>query len=181
MLNWERVSEISLKVAKELARSWPVVEADDVHQEIMLHLVEQSGHLAQKADDENFIRRVARRVGNQAASREQNRRDLEDDQYYYTPSEARTALRSLIYTEDEISSLIGKKDDLSRCTIADNIVSARLDAEAGLKRLTERYRDVLTRLYILGLPAKDDAELRTGYRAIDALAVAMNSHLRAGR
>ncbi|MFF1908644.1 hypothetical protein [Kitasatospora sp. NPDC058218] len=180
-LDWKRIDEIALKVAKEMALKWPIVEADDVRQEIMLHVVEQAALVAKKADDEEFIRRLAWRVAKAHASKEQNYRDLVDDQYYYTPDEVRNTLRSFIYTDDEVSSMLGKKDDLSKCRISDNITSARLDASAGLKKLTDQYREVLMRLYIYGLPARSDGELRTGYRAVDALAIAMNSHIRTGR
>ncbi|MFD8088949.1 hypothetical protein [Streptomyces malaysiensis] len=179
-LNWDHVNDIALKVAKEMALKWPIVEADDVHQEIMVHMVEQSGYLEGKQDDE-FLRKVSWRVAKQYASKEQNYRDLMDDQYYYTPEEARNALRTFIYTDEEVSQLIGKKDDLSRCRISDNIMSARLDASAGLRKLNDRYREVLGRIFVEGLPARDDAELRMSYRAVDALAIAMNSHVRTGK
>ncbi|MFE4513788.1 hypothetical protein ACFRMQ_06255 [Kitasatospora sp. NPDC056783] len=177
-LDWERLNAIAHKVAREMALKWPVVEADDVRQEIMMHIVEQAEHVAKRADDDEFIRQLSWRVAKSYASREQNQRDLLDDQYYYTPEEARTALRSFLHTDEEISSLIGKKDDLTRCRISDNIFAARMDASAGLRKLTDRYREVLTRIYIQGLPPRDDAERRTSYRAADALAVAMNSHIR---
>jgi DNA-directed RNA polymerase specialized sigma24 family protein len=153
------------------------VEADDVHQEIMVHIVEQADYIAAKQDGE-FLRKVCWRAAKAYASKEQNYRDLTDDTYYYTPEEARAALRSLIYTDDEISGLVGAKDDLTQCRISDNILSARLDASAGLAKLTDRYRDVLLRTLVYGLPARSAAERRMSYRAADALAIAMNSHLR---
>ncbi|MFD4905017.1 hypothetical protein [Kitasatospora purpeofusca] len=180
-LDWDRLSEIAHKVAREISLKWPIVEADDVRQEIMVHIVEQVEHVAKKAGDDEFIRRLAWRVAKAYASKEQNYRDLLDDQYYYTPDEVRNTLRSFIYTDEEVSTMLGKKDDLSKCRITDNITSARFDASAGLKKLTDQYREVIARLYIYGLPARNDGELRTGYRAVDALAIAMNSHIRTGR
>ncbi|MFB8199414.1 hypothetical protein [Kitasatospora purpeofusca] len=177
-LDWDRLDGIAHKVAREISLKWPVVEADDVRQEIMVHMVEQAEHVAKKADDDEFIRQLSWRVAKSYASKEQNQRDLLDDQYYYTPDEARTALRSFLYTDEEISSLIGKKDDLTRCRISDNIFSARMDAATGLRKLTDRYREVLTRIYIQGLPPRDESERRTSYRAVDALAIAMNSSVR---
>ncbi|MFE9455958.1 hypothetical protein [Streptomyces californicus] len=180
-LNWDNINDIALKVAKEMALKWPIVEVDDVQQEIMLHVVEQAPYIAKRQDDGEFLRKVAWRVAKQYASKEQNQRDLMDGQYYYTPEEARNALRSFVFTDEEISGLIGKKDDLTRCRITDNIVSARLDATAAMRKLTDRYRDVLTRVFLYGIPPKDDAERKMSYRAVDALAIAMNSHIRTGK
>lgn len=180
-LNWDHINDIAQKVAKEMALKWPVVEAEDVQQEILVHMVEQASYIAQRQDDDEFLRKVAWRVAKQFASKEQNQRDLMDGQYYYTPEEARNALRTFIYTDEEVSGLIGKKDDLTKCRITDNIMSARMDATSAMRKLTDRYRDVLTRIFIYGLPPKDDAERKMSYRAVDALAIAMNSHLRTGK
>ncbi|MEU3825204.1 hypothetical protein AB0F36_07740 [Streptomyces sp. NPDC029080] len=181
-LNWDHINDIAAKVAKEMALKWPVVEAEDVQQEILVHMVEQANYIAKRQDDEEFLRKVAWRVAKQYASKEQNQRDLMDDQYYYTPDEARAVLRSLgLHTDEEISGLIGKKDDLTKTRISDNISSARIDAEAALKKMTDRYRAVLMKVFVYGLPPKDDAERKMSYRAVDALAIAMNSHLRTGK
>lgn len=177
-MDWGRFTAIAAKVAREMAAKWAIVETDDVHQEIMLHAVKQADYLATKQDDEEFLRKVAWRAAKRYGSRERNHRDLTDGQYYYTAEEARAALRSFAYTDEEIGAHLGAKDDLTQTRISDNIVSARLDATAALRKLTDTYRDVLTRLYVYGLPAKSDADRRTAYRASAALAIAMNSHLR---
>ncbi|MFJ8041185.1 hypothetical protein ACIRBX_11835 [Kitasatospora sp. NPDC096147] len=181
-IDWAKAASTAHKVAKDLASKWPIVEADDVAQEILKHALEQRALFEQKAGEdgfEEFFRKAAWRTAKAYAAREQNTRDTEDGQYYYTPEEARNALKSLVYTDAEISELIGKKDDLGRCRITDNITSARMDAERGLKRLNDRYREALTRIYVLGIPARDHAERLVANRAADALAIAMNGHIRA--
>ncbi|MFF4815303.1 hypothetical protein ACFY2K_12025 [Kitasatospora sp. NPDC001309] len=177
-MNWEKVIEISRKVAGELARKWPIVEADDVHQEIMLHMMEQRSHLEKRAEDFDFLRQVAWRAAKSYASREQMQKDLMDDQYFYTPDEVRSTLKSFVYTDEEIGEMIGKKDDLSRCRITDNITSARIDAGAALRKLKPEYRDAVTRAYIYGLPPTSPGEAKTAQRAVDALSTAMNAHIR---
>ena len=177
-LDWDYMNDLALKVAREIGSKWPIVEVDDVHQEIMLHLVVQQDLVSQRAGDEESLRRICWRAGKKYASKERNHFDLVDDQYYYTPEEARGALRSFIYTDDEIGNMIGLKDDLTRCRISDNILSARSDASLAIKKLTPKYQDVLMRVFVYGLPPRDKSEARTSYRASDALAVAMNSIVR---
>ncbi|MBD0739859.1 hypothetical protein BGM09_10565 [Streptomyces sp. CBMA29] len=179
-MDWERVNGIAQRVARDLAAKWEVVEVDDVHQEIMLHIAEQAEYIGPKSGDDEFVRKVCWKAGKSYASKEQNYRDLTDDRYYYTPDEARTVLKSFIYTDEEISSVIGREDDLSRCRITDNITSARIDASAGLQKLTDRYREVLLRVHVYGMPVRNDAERKMCNRAVDALAIAMNRNYRKG-
>ncbi|GCD99842.1 hypothetical protein [Embleya hyalina] len=181
MTNWEHINSIAAKVGREVAGKWPCVEAEDVHQEVMAHLVEHETRLSEHLADDDMVRKIAWVEGKRYASRERNAADLLDDQYYYTPSEARAAVVSFMYTDSEIGDMIGRKDDLSRCRITDNLVSARIDASIALATLNDGYRDVLMRVYARGLPPADDAERKRANRAIDALALAMNRTSRAGR
>ncbi|MFJ9900275.1 hypothetical protein ACIQPR_43795 [Streptomyces sp. NPDC091280] len=177
-LDWERLGELAGRVAREIAGKWAIVEADDVKQEILVHALEERHILARHQHDEELVRKIFWTSGRRYAAKERAYRDLMDDQYYYTPEEVRGVLRSFIYTDDEIGQSIGKKDDLTRCTVADNILSARMDASKAINKLSPDYRDLLMRQFVYGLPPQDDAEQRRGYRAVDALALAMNRHLR---
>ncbi|WP_055523423.1 hypothetical protein [Streptomyces graminilatus] len=180
-LDWERLGELAGRVAREIAGKWAVVEADDVKQEILVHALEERHILARYQHDEDLIRKIFWTAGRRYAAKERAYRDLMDDQYYYTPEEVRGVLRSFIYTDDEISTQIGKKDDLTRCTITDNIMSARLDASKSLNKLNPDYRELLMRQFVYGLPPADDAEKRRAYRAVDALALAMNRQIRTAK
>jgi hypothetical protein len=177
-LDWAKLSELAAKVGREIAQKWSIVEADDVQQEILLHVAEEAKTIARYQDDEDLMRRVMYNAGRRYAAKERAYRDLMDDQYYYTPEEVRGVLRTFVYTDEEVANLIGRKDDLTRCTITDNITSARIDASKAMPRLNKDYQEILLRLYVEGHPATDDAELRRGYRAVDALAAAMNRHIR---
>ncbi|AEW94019.1 MULTISPECIES: hypothetical protein [Streptomycetaceae] len=180
-LDWGQLSELAGKVAREIANKWCVVEVDDVKQEILLHAMEERRTLAEHAEDHEFIRKVFWNAGRRYAAKERAYRDLMDDQYYYTPDEVRTVLRTFVYTDDEIGDVVGKKDDLTRCVISDNIMPARLDAAAALPKLSNEYQELIQRLYVYGMPPVNDAERRRGYRAVDALALSMNRHIRTKR
>lgn len=179
--DWEPIIEIAGKVAWEIAEKWSVVEADDVKQEILEHLLRERKNLAPHFGDEEFVRKVCWTAGKRFAAKERSHYDLMDDQYWYTPDEVRTALRSFVYSDEQIGQVIGKKDDLTRARISDNIVTARADASKGLKKLSPGYQEVVERVFVCGLPPKDENERRAAYRAVDSLAQIMNRNIRTGR
>ncbi|MEU0158989.1 hypothetical protein ABZ154_09135 [Streptomyces sp. NPDC006261] len=179
--DWEPLIEIAGNVAVRLAEHWSVVEVDDVKQEILEHLLRERKSIAPHVHDENFMYRVCMVAGKRYASKERNHYDLLDDQYFYTPEEVRTALRSFIYSDEEIGQVIGKKDDLTRARISDNIVTARTDASKAIPKLSQGYQEAVQRVFIYGLPPKDDTEHRAAYRAVDSLTQIMNRNIRTGR
>lgn len=180
-IDWPPLIDLAEKISHEVSGKWSVVNSEDVKQEILLHAMEDKGAIAKAQGNEELLRRIFWTAGRRYAARERAYRDLMDDQYYYTPEEARMALRSFVYTDEELGQMIGAKDDLLQCRISDNLVSARMDAASSMKKLTKRHQEVLQRCFIYGLPARDPAERRMSYRAADALAAAMNRCLRASK
>ncbi|MBT2383893.1 hypothetical protein [Streptomyces sp. ISL-11] len=177
-LDWSYLADLAGRVARQIAEKWCVVETDDVKQEILLHALQERRHIEAAYGDESLLRKIFWTAGVRYAAKERAHYDLMDDVYFYTPDEARAALRSFLYTDTELGEMLGKRDDLLRCKVSDNLVSARIDATAGLKKLTPRYRDLAMRVYVYGLPPKDDAERKAANRAVDALTQAMNRHIR---
>lgn len=180
-IDWEALEPLAEKVAHEIAGKWQIVEADDVKQEILLHAYSEKHLIAEYQGNTEILRKVFWNAGRRYAAKERAYLDLMDDQYFYTPDEVRGVMRSFIYTDAEVSEQIGKKDDLTRCVITDNILSARLDAEKGIKRLNRDYQEVIMRLFVYGLTADNETDRKRGYRAIDALTAEMNRNIRTGR
>jgi DNA-directed RNA polymerase specialized sigma24 family protein len=180
-IDWEALEPLAEKVAREIAGKWQIVEADDVKQEILLHAYSEKHLIAQYQGNTEILRKVFWNAGRRYAAKERAYLDLMDDQYFYTPDEVRGVMRSFIYTDAEVSEQIGKKDDLTRCVITDNILSARLDAEKGIKRLNRDYQEVIMRLFVYGLTPDSETDRKRGYRAIDALTAEMNRNIRTGR
>ncbi|MFE8916843.1 hypothetical protein [Streptomyces globisporus] len=179
--DWEPLIETAGKVAGQIAEKWSVVEADDVKQEILEYLLRMRKALADHVHDEDFIYRVCMVAGKRYASKERGHYDLMDDQYWYTPDEVRIALKSFVYSDEEIGQVIGKKDDLTRSLISDNITSARTDATKAMGKLTQGQREAVQRLFVFGLPPKDENQRRAAYRAVDSLTQVMNRNVRTGR
>jgi hypothetical protein len=179
--DWEPIIAIAGKVAYEISEKWSVVEADDVKQEIMVHLLQERHIIEKHKDDTDLLRKICWNAGRRYAARERNHYDLMDDQYFYTPDEVRIALRSFVYSDEEIGQVIGKKDDLTQARISDNIITARMDASKGIQKLSQGYKEVVQRVFIYGLPPKDDNERRASYRAVDSLTQIMNRNIRTGR
>ncbi|MGW1231454.1 hypothetical protein [Streptomyces californicus] len=180
-IDWNALESLAEKVAREVAGKWSIVEPDDVKQEILLHAFQEKHVIAPLQSDTQTLRKIFWTAGRRYAAKERAHLDLMDDQYFYTPDEVRGVMRSFIYTDSEISQQIGKKDDLTRCVITDNIVSARIDAETAIQRLNADYQEVVLRLFVYGLPHADETDRKRGYRAIDALTAEMNRNIRTGR
>ncbi|MFI2031377.1 hypothetical protein [Streptomyces buecherae] len=154
------------------------MEKDDVKQEILTHAYAKRSIIEEHRDSEPFLWDFFKRAGIKYASKERDARDLEDGQYSYTPREARIALASFLYTDEELSERLGRQDDVLQCCVTDNIMSARMDASLALNRLPRASRDLLTRRYVQGLPLANDTERKAANRAVDALARQMNRDLR---
>ncbi|MEU0952830.1 hypothetical protein ABZ353_10880 [Streptomyces niveus] len=179
--DWEPLIKIAGKVAYEIAEKWSVAEADDIKQEILEHLLKERKNIAPHVNDEEFLRKVCWTAGKRYAAKERAHYDLQDDQYWYTPDEVRVALKSFVYSDEEIGQVIGKKDDLVRARISDNIVSARVDASKAIPRLSKGYQEAVQRVFIYGLPPVDESERRAAYRGVDSLTQIMNRNIRTGR
>jgi DNA-directed RNA polymerase specialized sigma24 family protein len=180
-IDWEPLTALAGKISDEIAAKWQIVERDDVKQEILLHAIQEQHIIAEYQGNEEVLRKIFYTAGRRYAAKERAYLDLMDDQYFYTPDEVRGVMRSFVYTDAEISEQIGKKDDLTRCVITDNILSARLDAEKAIKRLNRDYQEVVMRLFVYGLSSANDTDRKRGYRAIDALTAEMNRNIRTGR
>ncbi|MYX26026.1 hypothetical protein GTY75_04970 [Streptomyces sp. SID8381] len=180
-ISWEALDELAERIAREVTAKWQIVEQDDVKQEILLHALKEQRVIAQYQDNEEVLRKVFWNAGRRYAAKERAYLDLMDDQYHYTPDEVRGVMRSFIYTDAEVSEQIGKKDDLTRCTITDNIMTARMDAERCIQRLNPDYQEVIMRTFVYGMTPVNDADKKRGYRAIDALTAEMNRSIRTGR
>lgn len=179
--DWTPVIDTADKVARDIAEKWSVVDADDVKQEILTYLLENRREVPEYARDEELLRKICWTAGKRFASKERDHYDLMDDQYWYTPDEVRIALKSFVYSDEELGQVIGKKDDLVRSRISDNIVTARIDATKGLGKLSEGQQAAVQRVFVFGLPPRDETERRTAYRAVDALTQIMNRNIRTGR
>ncbi|MFD8018945.1 hypothetical protein ACFV6G_00750 [Streptomyces lavendulae] len=177
VVDWAHVADIADKAARSIASAWSVVEKDDVKQEILLHAYERRTYLEEHYDDQ-FLWAFCKKAGTQYASKERDARDVEDGKYYYTPEEAKNALSTFLYSDEELGQMLGRRDDLLACRITDALMSARTDASIALNRLPKTQRDLVMRRYVYGLPPKDDTERRASLRGLDALARRMNRDLR---
>ncbi|MEU3278169.1 hypothetical protein [Streptomyces antibioticus] len=177
-VDWEYVGGVADSVASSIARTWFIVEKDDVKQHILLNAYERRTTLEEHWEDSAFLYGFCRKIGNQYASAERDKRDLEDGQFFYTPKEARAALETFVYSDEELGALLGQRDDLLRARVTDSLMSARMDASLAMNRLPKDTQAALMKRYVFGLPAADDSERKAANRAVDALVRQMNRDLR---
>ncbi|MFI2607700.1 hypothetical protein [Kitasatospora sp. NPDC018619] len=172
-MDWELVQELAADIGREIGRRWPVVDADDVSQEILTHVVENQARLTGK--ERGYLATVFRSIGQRYASRERDYQNLVDDQYWYTPKEVRALVRSFGLDNDQLAQMLGKKDDLQHCRVTDNLVPGRCDVMEGMKCISPRYREVVWN-HLVDDQEVMDSKLLT--RAVDALTTAMNRNIR---
>ncbi|MDQ8703333.1 hypothetical protein RCO28_12660 [Streptomyces sp. LHD-70] len=177
-LDWAYLSDLADKVAYNISQKWAIVEKDDVKQEILMHAYEHRPAIEANYASEDFLWKIFNKAGTQYASKERNYYDLQDDTYYYTPDEAKAALRTFLYTDEELGQMVGKKDDLLSSRVTDNLVSARIDASASLKKLPERYQQLLMKRHVYGVPVSEQSDRMALSRAVVALAQQMNRTIR---
>ncbi|MES9589986.1 hypothetical protein ABWK57_14160 [Streptomyces sp. NPDC094045] len=180
-LDWAYLADLADKVAYNISQKWSIVEKDDVKQEVLLHAYEHRPAIEANYGSEDFLWKIFNKAGTQYASKERNYYDLQDDTYYYTPDEAKAALRTFLYTDEELGQMVGKKDDLLSSRVTDNLVSARMDAAASLKKLPERYQQLLLTRHVYGLPVPEQSDRQALSRAVVALAQAMNRTIRTAK
>lgn len=176
-IDWAYVANEADKVARSIAVNWVIVEKDDVKQSILLHAYENRKYI-EANNNEAFIYSFCKKAGMQFVSAERDKRDVEDGQFYYTPDEARAALKTFVLSDEEIGQRVGSFDDLLMCRITDSLMSARMDATIALARLPKDQQALIMRIYVMGLPAADDTQRKASNRAVDALARQMNRDLR---
>ncbi|MGJ3559603.1 hypothetical protein ACR6C2_16655 [Streptomyces sp. INA 01156] len=69
-IDWETIEPLAGKVAYEIATKWQIVEADDVKQEILLHLVEEQHIIVKYQGNEEILRRIFWNAGRRYAAKE---------------------------------------------------------------------------------------------------------------
>lgn len=173
-IDWAHMADLADKAARSVANAWPNVEKDDVKQTILLHAYERRPMLEEHAGNEIFLAQFCKKVGTQHASAVRDALDVEDGGYYYTPDEARMALMTFIYSDDELGQMLGREDDLLKCRITDNLVTARIDASVAMNRLPKHVQTILMKRYVYGIPPSDPTERKASNRAVDVLARQMN-------
>jgi hypothetical protein len=162
--NMEELLETVKKAAKSVAFQWPgVIEADDVEQEIWVHLLERPGTVTKildKMDDSAKYRAIVG-IGHQIASKERNDYSYYSGNYKYSLADVKKILVEKILTSDEFHWNEAVSD------IRESIVTLKTE-----------YREAIAKRYVDGEVPAQGAPAMELTRAIESLTDAMNSNAR---
>ncbi|MFB9926297.1 hypothetical protein ACFORO_42635 [Amycolatopsis halotolerans] len=172
------------RAARSAARSWDgVVGADDVEQEIWVHLLEKDRTATVSAMDADDRRKVLGRIADQVARQERADYEAFRGNFHYSTDEVRAILENAGNVLDPDSRAgswfvaSGGKENVADAedTPGSETHAERMDLVTGLARLREanpRYAEILVRHYVHGEEAAYRVELT---RARDALTREMNT------
>jgi hypothetical protein len=176
------------KAAKTVAFQWPgIVEADDLEQDITLHLLESPGSvekLLRDFDDRQRLNAIIK-IGHKIASEERTDYELFSGNFRYSVNEVKQILEDRVLHNEspELGSNWSVADYTSSGGEFADTVNTKLATETDLRRGMDRlrkvnsgYAEVIDRRYLKDeVFAKEDEASRTRLsRALTALTTQMN-------
>lgn len=180
-MNLEYFLPIAAGVAKNIARDYPPVEADDVYGELCLKLVEEWPSFQKVLDRDDvpetsrrkYVREalVRRAVG--YARKERNARLNIDDQYYYLVDDIRDALPAWFDQQDWTSAPTPEDGDAVKRWDPLDIMA---DISRAFYELPPGQQQALSDAYNPNRPEIDESEAlrKRASRAVNALSRKMN-------
>ncbi len=179
------------KAAKTVAFKWPnVVSADDMEQELYLHLLESPGSvekLLNEFNDKDRLNAVVA-IGHKIAGKERDDYEVFSGNFRYSVNEVKTLLedRALHHESPELGSNWSVSEDfIQGGEFEDKVINklaSETDLRKGMKMLrakNSKYAELVTRRYLLGeIPSENTPEAArardTLSRALTALTKEMN-------
>lgn len=158
------------KAAKTVAHQWPtVVEADDMEQDIYLHLLESPGSVEKLLNDFSDKDRLNALVaiGHKIAGKERLDYEIFSGNFRYSVDEVKKLLEKQTF----------KDASLGRTATSGDLV-------AGMNRLREsspQYAEMIERRYVNGETMTVDADRKRSERAVEALTTEMNRSFKSTR
>jgi len=144
------------RAAKDVARTWPLLDWEDLRQEMWVFLLERPNQLAERMADENPGPKL-RKIAKQVATEGNSAYEFFSGQYEYGTDEVRGLLEMGVIVRPEETTLI-ESTDLSSGMLA-------------LRSFNKNHFDVIVNKYVHGI---DPTHRKDVTRAIDSLTVLMN-------
>ncbi|MGW6535196.1 hypothetical protein ACWGBV_03060 [Streptomyces sp. NPDC055051] len=132
-MNWTRYQRLAASVANKISDEYPGIEAADIMQEILLHVVEKRSTYETANYVDGQLRKNFYNVGVRYAGRERNANLHRDAAYVYTPSEVRHLFEKAFF-RPELWEKAPVKDDGNSLT-AGGVVVALWDLDAAYSAL----------------------------------------------
>ncbi|MFC7979536.1 hypothetical protein ACFUT3_30425 [Streptomyces cinereoruber] len=145
MIDWTEYTRIAESVAKKVASEYPFTDAEDIRQEILLHVAEKAATYEAKDYPGGQVRNNFRKVAVAYAGRERARFLHHSAQYVYTSPEVRLLFEKAFFSP-ELWEKPPTKDDGNSVT-AGGIVVALWDLDRAYGALAPADAEVIARRY----------------------------------
>ncbi|MGW6571644.1 hypothetical protein [Streptomyces sp. A1547] len=172
MIDWTKYTKIAEGVARKLADEYPGIDAEDIRQQILLHVWEKRSTYEAAAYPDGQLRNNFRKIGVSYAGRERYAYIYHSAEYVYTSSEIRQLFERAFFQPELWEKAPTRDDGVS--VAAGGIVVALWDLDRAYSALAPLDAAVIAKRYERG-DALSPAETMRLSRAIDKIARSLNN------
>lgn len=172
MMHWTRYQTIAESVAKKVADEYPGIDAEDIRQEILLHVLEKRSTYESTDYPDGQLRKNFRKIAISYAGRERYLYIYHSAEYVYTSSEVR-ALFDQGFFQPEMWEKAPTKDDGISVTSGGAVV-ALWDLDRAYADLAPQDAEVIAKKYERGETLTGTESMRLS-RAIDKVTRFLNN------
>ncbi|MGV9815788.1 hypothetical protein ACWDTQ_28250 [Streptomyces cellulosae] len=172
MLNWDKIHTLAESVAKRVSDEYPGIDADDIRQEILLHVVEKRTTYEEKNYPDGQLRKNFRKIAVSYAGRERYAFLYHSAEYVYTSPEIRQLFENAFF-QPEMWEKAPVKDD-GQSVASGGVVVALWDLDRAYGALAPADAEVIARRYEQGETLTSAETMRLS-RAIDKVTRFLNN------
>ncbi|MFJ7590160.1 hypothetical protein ACIQZO_22795 [Streptomyces sp. NPDC097617] len=172
MIDWTKYTKIAEAVARKLADEYPGIDAEDIRQQILLHVWEKRSTYEAAGYPDGQLRNNFRKIGVSYSGRERYAYIYHSAEYVYTSSEIRQLFDRAFFQPELWEKAPTRDDGVS--IAAGGIVVALWDLDRAYSALAPLDAAVIAKRYELG-HALSPAETMRLSRAIDKIARSLNN------
>ncbi|MFC9231060.1 hypothetical protein ACFTZI_19215 [Streptomyces decoyicus] len=172
MIDWTKFTKIAEGVARRVADEYPGIDAEDIQQEILLHVVEKQAVYVGANYPDGQLRKNFRKIAISYAGRERYTYIYHSAEYVYTSSEVRQLFEKAFFQPELWETAPTKEDGVS--VSAGGVVVALWDIDRAYSTLPVLDAQVIAKRYEHG-EALSSAETMRLSRAIDKIVRTLNN------
>jgi DNA-directed RNA polymerase specialized sigma24 family protein len=172
MMHWTRYTKIAESVAQRVAEEYPGIDAEDIRQEILLHVVEKKTTYESTDYPDGQLRKNFRNVAVSYAGRERYAFIYHSAEYVYTSSEVRQLFEKAFFQPEMWEKAPTMDDGVS--IASGGIVIALWDLDRAYSALPTLDAAVIAKRYEQGDPLSSAETMRLS-RAIDKITRSLNN------
>ncbi|WP_326827337.1 hypothetical protein [Streptomyces sp. NBC_01751] len=172
MIDWTRYTKLADSVARKVADEYPGIDADDIRQEILLHVTEKRSTYESKDYPDGQLRKNFRNAGIAYAGRERYTFIYHSAEYVYTSSEIRQLFDKAFFQPELWEKAPVKEDGVS--IASGGIVVALWDLDRAYSSLPALDAAVIAKRYEQGETLSQAETMRLS-RAIDRITRMLNN------